>query len=45
MYMYIQSPNYIYMMFKKKIVLFLVCMLCPSKFLIIPNSQGPEGLN
>jgi len=24
---------------------FLVCMFCWSKFLIIPNSQGPEALN
>ena len=24
---------------------FLVCILCQSKFLIIPNSQGPEALN
>ena len=32
-------------MFQKFFVLFLVCMLCQSKFLIIPNSQGPEALN
>ena len=36
------------MVFKKfflNFVLFLVCMLCQSKFLIISNSQGPEALN
>jgi len=36
----------IYMIFKKLFfVSLLVCMLCQSKFLIIPNSQGPEALN
>ena len=33
------------MTFKEFFVWFLICMLCQSKFLIIPNSQGPEALN
>ena len=41
----IYSPNYIYIIFEKFFFWFLVCMLCRSKFLIIPNSHGPEALN
>ena len=42
-YVYIFSKLYIYNI--QKVFSFLVCMLCRSKFLIIPNSQGPEALN
>ena len=42
----IYNLQIIYIIFKKFFFLFcFVCMLCQSKFLIIPNSQGPETLN
>ena len=45
-YIYIISKLYIYNIQKVFLfVLFFVCMLCRSKFLINPNSQGPEALN
>jgi len=46
-YEYIISKLYIYNIQKAFFfcVSLLVCMLCQSKFLIIPNSQGPEALN
>ena len=42
----IYNPQIIYIYHIQKVFFwFLVCMLCRSKFLIIPNSQGPEALN
>jgi len=45
-YVYIISKLYIHNISKVCFFFwFLVCMLCRSKCLIIPNSQGPETLN